>query len=279
MDCLENLHLLEVPQQFHPGAPPAARHLKQALLLSLALHLAGGLLLTPYLLDATGRLKEPQHDPAIWVVTVPPPEALPAPAATLTQAKVRKLQPKLPLPAALPARQATNPVAPSRGVTQAVRPTQAVKEDTATFTATVPVQAAPAPIAAISGPAQLVLPSPGVALAGKGKAGIPHAVLNKEGEAAPAAPGPYSPAGYQNNPPPDYPSLARRLRQQGTAVLRVWVSALGSPEQVTLKDTSGSRILDQAAQEAVRQWRFAPARNGSNSVASWVEVPVTFRLK
>jgi len=141
------------------------------------------------------------------------------------------------------------------------------------------------PIAPVAAPSldstQMLLPATS-SPSGKGKAGVPipaPAAASSAGESGPAVPGPYSPAGYQDNPSPEYPALARRLRQQGTSILRVWVSALGLPEQVKLKETSGSRILDQAALEAVRQWRFAPARRGANPVSSWVEVPVTFRFK
>ncbi|MBF0307572.1 MAG: energy transducer TonB, partial [Alphaproteobacteria bacterium] len=36
--------------------------------------------------------------------------------------------------------------------------------------------------------------------------------------------------------------------------------------------------LDGIAAEAVRNWRFAPARRGAQAVASVVEVPIRFSL-
>ena len=85
-------------------------------------------------------------------------------------------------------------------------------------------------------------------------------------------------ADYLNNPAPKYPALSRRLREQGMVMLRVHVRADGSPEIVELKDSSGSERLDKAALDAVRQWRFVPAKRGSEVIAAWVVVPVSFSL-
>jgi protein TonB len=52
----------------------------------------------------------------------------------------------------------------------------------------------------------------------------------------------------------------------------------GLPEQIELKRSSGSSRLDHSALEAVRQWRFVPARRGNDTVAAWVVVPVEFNL-
>ena len=42
--------------------------------------------------------------------------------------------------------------------------------------------------------------------------------------------------------------------------------------------SAGHPDLDQAAMEAVRRWRFEPARRGADAVAMWVLLPVEFRL-
>ena len=41
---------------------------------------------------------------------------------------------------------------------------------------------------------------------------------------------------------------------------------------------SGYEILDEAAIETVRTWKFVPGRSGGRAAASTVHVPVTFRL-
>jgi protein TonB len=85
-------------------------------------------------------------------------------------------------------------------------------------------------------------------------------------------------ADYLNNPPPTYPSLSRRMREQGTVILRVRVREDGLAAEVDLHHGSGHRRLDEAAMKAVRHWRFIPARRGENVIESWVLVPIEFSL-
>lgn len=101
---------------------------------------------------------------------------------------------------------------------------------------------------------------------------------------APAAqPEPIQPprfdANYLDNPAPAYPPLSRRLREQGTVLLRVHVDANGAAAQVELKQSSGHARLDQTAMDTVQRWRFTPARQGGAAVAGWVIVPVSFTLR
>lgn len=101
--------------------------------------------------------------------------------------------------------------------------------------------------------------------------------------AAPAAPpAPPTPprfdAAYLNNPAPTYPAMARRMGQEGRVLLRVHVTAEGTAGDVRLHTSSGSSLLDEAAIAAVRKWRFVPARQGGETVAAWVQVPVAFKL-
>jgi protein TonB len=86
-------------------------------------------------------------------------------------------------------------------------------------------------------------------------------------------------AAYLNNPAPVYPLLSRRLREEGKVLLRVQVSAQGRAEHLYVKKSSGYRRLDEAAQQAVSQWRFIPARQGAEPVTSDVTVPIVFRLQ
>lgn len=85
-------------------------------------------------------------------------------------------------------------------------------------------------------------------------------------------------ADYLNNPAPSYPPLSRRLREQGTVLLRVYVLPTGLPEVVELKSSSGCERLDQSALAAVRKWKFTPAQSAGRSVGAWVVVPVAFSL-
>ena len=82
-----------------------------------------------------------------------------------------------------------------------------------------------------------------------------------------------------NNPKPPYPVSARRNGAQGRVILSVQVSASGASSEVLLKRSSGHAVLDDAALQTVRRWRFVPARRGDTPVDSWVDVPIIFRLE
>lgn len=86
-------------------------------------------------------------------------------------------------------------------------------------------------------------------------------------------------AAYLNNPPPAYPLAARRRGVEGSVLLRAEVQPDGRCSRTELKQSSGSSLLDQAAQQAVLNWRFVPARRGSQAIVAWVEIPVTFKLE
>ena len=90
--------------------------------------------------------------------------------------------------------------------------------------------------------------------------------------------GPRYDAAYLKNERPRYPAAARRMKLEDTATLRVLVSSDGRAQRVCLQLSSGFRVLDEAAVEAVKQWSFVPARQGDNPIATEVDVPVRFRL-
>ena len=52
---------------------------------------------------------------------------------------------------------------------------------------------------------------------------------------------------YLSNPKPLYPNVSRRLGEQGTVMLRVFVTVAGEPAQIELKSSSGFPRLDRAA--------------------------------
>ncbi|MBP8813779.1 MAG: energy transducer TonB [Laribacter sp.] len=100
--------------------------------------------------------------------------------------------------------------------------------------------------------------------------------------ARPAQGGTVSAARYDlaglNNPAPAYPASSRRLGEEGRVLLRVRVDRDGRAESVEIDTSSGFARLDEAAVTTVRQWRFAPARQGDVPVAAWARVPIRFRL-
>ncbi len=91
--------------------------------------------------------------------------------------------------------------------------------------------------------------------------------------------GNFLPASIHTKAEPAYPWEARRNRWQGTVLLAVTVSPEGRPIAIDVARSSGHRVLDDAAVEAVRQWRFVAARRNGLAVEDRVAVPITFRLR
>ncbi|OHC75711.1 MAG: hypothetical protein A3G18_03370 [Rhodospirillales bacterium RIFCSPLOWO2_12_FULL_58_28] len=86
-------------------------------------------------------------------------------------------------------------------------------------------------------------------------------------------------AAYLQNPHPLYPAQARRKGLQGAVLLTVEVSAEGLPLSLTVKESSGVNLLDDAAVESVRRWKFVAATRGGKPVAAFVEIPIRFVLQ
>lgn len=137
-------------------------------------------------------------------------------------------------------------------------------------------QASVAPAPASTSPSAISAEAPTAAPA-------PAVAAQAPAPAAPPAPAPVTAArfdaDYLNNPAPPYPPLSRRLREEGKVTLKVLVSAAGLPERIELARSSGSERLDRAAEDAVRRWKFVAARQGEQSIESWVLVPIIFKLQ
>lgn len=93
-----------------------------------------------------------------------------------------------------------------------------------------------------------------------------------------AQPGILARPDYKKNPEPVYPPLARRRGLEGAVILEVRVSVQGRASDISVKESSGHALLDEAALKAVRDWEFEPARVGALPVESRIEVPVRFKL-
>lgn len=86
-------------------------------------------------------------------------------------------------------------------------------------------------------------------------------------------------AGYLHNPRPNYPMVARRMSWEGRVILNVEVLAEGLCGAVVVYRSSGHEVLDNAAMNTVKTWRFSPARHGGHAVTQWFKVPVNFSLE
>ena len=85
-------------------------------------------------------------------------------------------------------------------------------------------------------------------------------------------------ADYLNNPKPPYPLVAIRKGYQGKVLLNVEVLADGKPGEVEVLQSSGHDVLDAAAVQTVKTWRFVPAHRFGQAVRQWVHVPIKFEL-
>ena len=81
-----------------------------------------------------------------------------------------------------------------------------------------------------------------------------------------------------DSPAAEYPEEARSMkpRPEGTVTLHVQVDRLGKICKIKL--IRGIEGLNDAAIQAVAQWRFKPALSNEKPVCVWIEVPVKFAL-
>ena len=111
--------------------------------------------------------------------------------------------------------------------------------------------------------------------------GAGAAVAPPAGSAPPAEPirmGPVDPPRLVSRVEPLYPEMARRARVQGVVIVETIVDRHG--------DVRSARVLeglpmglDDAALDAVRQWRFTPATMDGRPVEVYYTVTVAFRVQ
>jgi TonB family protein len=78
-------------------------------------------------------------------------------------------------------------------------------------------------------------------------------------------------------PDPEYSEEARKAKYQGTVILWVVVGPDGRVHDMKVVRPLGLG-LDEKALEAVKQWKFEPARKDGQPVAVQINVEVNFRL-
>jgi protein TonB len=86
-------------------------------------------------------------------------------------------------------------------------------------------------------------------------------------------------AAYLDNPRPPYPLAAVRQGAEGRVLLSAEVLPDGRASRVSLEKSSGHALLDAAALNTVRSWRFTPARKGGVATTQTVNIPIDFTLQ
>lgn len=136
---------------------------------------------------------------------------------------------------------------------------------------TKPTQKTPPPVAKAAAAAPVQAPSK--ALSQKAASSSPAKT------AEPTTQLPSADAAGLNNKAPVYPMLSRKRKEQGTVWLLLLVSKEGMVTELKLKKTSGFDRLDQAALQAVKKWKFQPARKQGQAIDYWYELPLKFSLQ
>ena len=80
-----------------------------------------------------------------------------------------------------------------------------------------------------------------------------------------------------DTPDPEYSEEARKAKYQGTVVLVADRRRQRTPAEIKVARSLGMG-LDQKAIEAVRKWKFEPAKKDGSPVAVQINVEVNFRL-
>ena len=83
---------------------------------------------------------------------------------------------------------------------------------------------------------------------------------------------------YKENAPPVYPEIARVRGYEGIVLVFAEILPNGRVGEIKIRKSSGYAILDQSAIQAVKPWKFEPAKKAGNPFTAWVELPIKFIL-
>ena len=112
---------------------------------------------------------------------------------------------------------------------------------------------------------------------------VPAVAVPTQGDVLAAAPAPvaeiFVPPAFLFRQEPAYPERARRAGVEGVVGMRIALTADGTVRHVELTRSSGSRLLDEAAEAAARASTFTPASRNRSPVASEAEASYRFELR
>lgn len=79
-----------------------------------------------------------------------------------------------------------------------------------------------------------------------------------------------------DTPPPVYPAELACEGTGGQVLLMLTIGVEGKPTEARMLRSSGVAALDAAAQDAIRNWRFEPAKVNDRPQPAKINVPITF---
>jgi protein TonB len=77
---------------------------------------------------------------------------------------------------------------------------------------------------------------------------------------------------------PNYPASAARDGETGTTTLALLVGVDGRVSSARIQQSSGSRVLDRAALNALSLCKFKPAMNNGTAEAGWAQMAYVWKL-
>ena len=77
---------------------------------------------------------------------------------------------------------------------------------------------------------------------------------------------------------PTFPEAARKMGLTGKVVAKLLVGADGRVSRISIREAAPHGIFEQDVLKALKQWEFKPGYYKDQAVATWVVVPVNFRL-
>jgi len=214
--------------------------------------------------DATVAEVDVDDAPAAAVpATVPATTATHAPAAPAS-VKAKKHPGKVAVHAAAPARVTEPPPAIVASNRKALPP---LEIEVVAGDSHRPVQPKNNPLK-VDMPSTIAAPQPSVAQPATASTSVPAAERVRMS--------PESGHVLERKVDPSYPLLARQMKVQGSVVLQALISKDGLIQD--LRVLSGPGILANAAQEAVRQWRFKPYLLEGQPVETEANITVNFTI-
>jgi len=206
----------------------------------------------------------------------PPPKVVPEPAASRVPEPVKpKVVPVAPPP---PAAKIPTPVMPTAApvAKPVAKPITKPVERT--------VEAVVAPVAVVNTPVQQPTPVTPV-VAPVTPPAMPQPVASTQPVQPPAPSSNPSPrtvaidgVAYKRPPHIEYPDQARRRGDTGTVVVRALIGGNGRVESASVEQSSGSRMLDQAAVRAVNRASFHPYKENGIAQSVYTLIPIAFSL-
>ncbi len=70
--------------------------------------------------------------------------------------------------------------------------------------------------------------------------------------------------------------MSERLGEYGEVWFDVHILANGTVGEIKLKRSSGFARLDNAAKDALKKWRYVPAKRGNEPIDYWYVQPIDF---